>query len=105
MLGAHLADAGTAQQLQGGLSRPAGLVTPRRADHHLRFVGHLETSLAKYGAWIGELTHTTASGKRVRVEARLALMSQSNGRWLVLEVNRDVTDLDALEQECTRRFG
>lgn len=65
-------------------------------------VTHLETSLAKYGAWIGELTHTTASGKRIRVEARLALMSQSNGRWLVLEVNRDVTDLAALEK--SRRF-
>ncbi len=65
-------------------------------------VTHLETSLAKYGAWIGELTHTTASGKRVRVEARLALMSQSNGRWLVLEVNRDVTDVAALEK--SRRF-
>jgi hypothetical protein len=34
----------------------------------------------------------------VRVEARLALMSQSNGRWLVLEVNRDVTDVAALDQ-------
>jgi PAS domain S-box-containing protein len=65
-------------------------------------VTHLETSLAKYGAWIGELTHTTASGKRIRVEARLALMSQSNGRWLVLEVNRDVTDVVVLEK--SRRF-
>jgi len=61
-------------------------------------VTHLEASLARYGAWIGELTHTTANGKRVRVEARLALMSQSNGRWLVLEVNRDVTDVAALDQ-------
>ena len=61
-------------------------------------VTHLEASLARYGAWIGELTHTTAAGKRVRVEARLALMSQSNGRWLVLEVNRDVTDVAALDQ-------
>jgi two-component system, OmpR family, response regulator len=65
-------------------------------------VTHLETSLAKYGAWIGELTHTTAGGQRVRVEARLALMSQTNGRWLVLEVNRDVTDVAALEK--SRRF-
>jgi two-component system OmpR family response regulator len=65
-------------------------------------VTYLETSLAKYGAWIGELTHTTADGRRIRVEARLALMSQSNGRWLVLEVNRDVTDLAALDQ--SRRF-
>ena len=61
-------------------------------------ITHLEASLAKYGVWIGDLTHTTSSGKRVRVEARLALMSQTNGRWLVLEVNRDVTDVAALDQ-------
>jgi PAS domain S-box-containing protein len=65
-------------------------------------VSHLEKSLARFGAWIGELTHTTSDGKRVRVEARLALMSQLNGRWLVLEVNRDVTDVAALDQ--SRRF-
>jgi PAS domain S-box-containing protein len=65
-------------------------------------IAHLESSLARYGAWIGELTHTTSRGKRVRVEARLALMSQANGRWLVLEVNRDVTDLAALDS--SRRF-
>lgn len=60
-------------------------------------VTHLESSLAKYGVWIGELTHTTSSGKRVQVEGRLALMSQHNERWLVLEVNRDITDRKSLE--------
>jgi PAS domain S-box-containing protein len=52
----------------------------------------LETSLARYGIWVGELHHTTRDGREVDVEGRLALMSQENGRWLVLEVNRDVTD-------------
>jgi hypothetical protein len=33
------------------------------------------------------------------VEARLALMSQQDGRWLVLEVNRDVTDRKVAEAE------
>lgn len=65
-------------------------------------IAHLESSLARYGAWIGELTHTTSRGNRVRVEARLALMSQANRRGLVLEVNRDVTDLAALDS--SRRF-
>jgi two-component system OmpR family response regulator len=60
-------------------------------------VTQLESSLAKYGVWIGELTHTTSSGRRVQVEGRLALMSQQNERWLVLEVNRDITDRKALE--------
>lgn len=81
----------------------AGRTTHQLLDTQLTGgITHLESSLAKYGAWIGELTHTTSSGKRIRVEARLALMSQANGRWLVLEVNRDVTDLAALDQ--SRRF-
>jgi PAS domain S-box-containing protein len=57
----------------------------------------LERDLARYGVWIGELTHTTRTGQRVLVEGRLALMSQRNNRWLVLEVNRDITDRKAAE--------
>jgi hypothetical protein len=43
------------------------------------------------------LHHTTRSGRKVDVEGRLAVMSQHNGRWLVLEVNRDITDKKAAE--------
>lgn len=60
-------------------------------------VPSLERDLARYGVWIGELTHTTMDGHRVPVEGRLALMSQRNSRWLVLEVNRDITDRKAAE--------
>jgi PAS domain S-box-containing protein len=64
-------------------------------------VTSLERDLARYGVWIGELTHTTGDGHRVLVEGRLALMSQRNNRWLVLEVNRDITDRKA--DESSRR--
>jgi PAS domain S-box-containing protein len=50
---------------------------------------HLEASLARYGVWVGELQHTKRDGGDVRVEARLTFMSQQNGKWLVLEVNRE----------------
>jgi PAS domain S-box-containing protein len=60
-------------------------------------VSHLEMMVARYGIWVGELQHTTRDGRQVHVEARLALMSQHSGRWLVLEVNRDVTDQNAAE--------
>jgi PAS domain S-box-containing protein len=88
-----------AEQLYG-YSRSVAL---GQTTHHLLKtqlaggVTHLESSLAKYGVWIGELTHTTNSGHRVQVEGRLALMSQHNERWLVLEVNRDISDRKALE--------
>jgi PAS domain S-box-containing protein len=62
-------------------------------------VSYLEKMVARYGIWIGELQHTTRDGRRVQVEARLALMSQQDGRWLVLEVNRDVTDRKVAEAE------
>jgi PAS domain S-box-containing protein len=52
----------------------------------------LETKLARYGVWVGDLRHTCADGRRVDVEARLSLMSQKDRPWLVLEINRDVTD-------------
>jgi PAS domain S-box-containing protein len=60
-------------------------------------VTRLENSLARFGIWAGELHHTTRSGCKVDVEGRLAVMSQHNGRWLVLEVNRDITDRKAAE--------
>jgi PAS domain S-box-containing protein len=60
-------------------------------------VTSLENNLARYGVWIGELTHTTRTGNRVLVEGRLALMSQRNDSWLVLEVNRDITDQKAAD--------
>jgi PAS domain S-box-containing protein len=55
-------------------------------------VGELESKLARYGVWIGELHHTRSDGERVEVEARLSVMSREQGAWLVLEVNRDITD-------------
>jgi PAS domain S-box-containing protein len=55
-------------------------------------VFELESRLARYGIWVGQLSHRTRDGKVIVVEGRLALLSQRNGRWLVLEVNRDLTD-------------
>jgi PAS domain S-box-containing protein len=90
----------SAAELLYGYSRAQAL---RKTTHDLLKtqlaggVTSLERSLAKYGVWIGELTHTTRQGQRVLVEGRLALMSQRNNRWLVLEVNRDITDQKAAE--------
>jgi PAS domain S-box-containing protein len=60
-------------------------------------VGELESRLARYGIWVGELCHTCSDGRRVEVEGRLSLMSQEHRPWLVLEVNRDVTDRNRAE--------
>lgn len=53
-------------------------------------VDQLEAKLARFGVWAGELRHVTSKGIPIVVQSRLALMSQQNGKWLVLEVNRDI---------------
>jgi PAS domain S-box-containing protein len=60
-------------------------------------VDELEEKLARHGVWIGALCHTRSDGRLVEVEARLSLMSQEHRPWLVLEVNRDVTDRNRAE--------
>ena len=70
-------------------------------------IGNLETQLARYGVWVGDLRHTRRDGQVVEVEARLSLMSQERRPWLVLEVNRDVTDrnrAEAARVEMTRQL-
>jgi PAS domain S-box-containing protein len=60
-------------------------------------IGDVEKQLARYGVWVGDLRHTRRDGQIVEVEARLSLMSQEHRPWLVLEVNRDVTDRNRAE--------
>jgi PAS domain S-box-containing protein len=62
-------------------------------------IEELEKGLARFGVWVGELRHVAKNGRSIRVESRLALIAQEDGRWLVLEVNHDVTDsVDAKER-------
>jgi two-component system CheB/CheR fusion protein len=60
-------------------------------------VDELETRLARYGVWVGNLCHTCADGRRVEVEGRLSILARGEGPPLVLEVNRDVTDRNRAE--------
>ncbi|HEU4619273.1 MAG TPA: glycosyltransferase [Gammaproteobacteria bacterium] len=60
-------------------------------------IGLLERHLARFGVWVGELLHTTRDGRRIEVESRIALLLQRNGRSLVIEVNRDISDRKAAE--------
>jgi PAS domain S-box-containing protein len=88
-----------AEQLYGWLREEAyGRVTHELLKTRLTgTVGELESQLARYGVWVGDLRHTRRDGQIVEVEARLSLMSQEHRPWLVLEVNRDVTDRNRAE--------
>jgi PAS domain S-box-containing protein len=99
----------TAEQLYGYSREEAyGRVTHELLKTRLAgTVGELETKLARYGVWVGDLRHTRRDGQIVEVEARLSLMSQEHRPWLVLEVNRDVTDrnrAEAARAEMTRQL-
>ena len=55
----------------------------------------VEEQLSRYGVWAGTLRHIRRDAHVVPVQARLSLLSQRNGRLLVIEVNRGIsTELD-----------
>jgi PAS domain S-box-containing protein len=68
-----------------------------RAEHPLpRLV--LEATLEREGEWTGELTHTARDGRTILVESRHVLVREADGRRLVLETNRDITERKRAEE-------
>ena len=61
-------------------------------------LGELRATLERDGRWVGEVIHTTREGRRVVVESRHALVRANDGRRLVLETNRDVTERNQTEE-------
>ena len=79
-----------------------------RLGHQLLHTEHpmttpeFEAALERDGEWTGELTHTTRDGRKIIVESRHVLMRETDGRRLVLETNRDITDRKLAEAEQKR---
>jgi PAS domain S-box-containing protein len=73
---------------------------------HPMAIAVFEETIERDGMWSGELTHTTRDGRHVIVDSRQVLMREADGRRLVLETNRDVTERkqasEALEQAQTQ---
>jgi PAS domain S-box-containing protein len=75
-----------------------------RSGHELLQTEHplptsaFEAALEREGEWTGELTHTTRDGRKILVESRHVLMREADGRRLVLETNRDVTERKRAEE-------
>jgi two-component system sensor kinase FixL len=57
-----------------------------------------EAIIERDGMWAGELTHTTRDSRRIIVESRHVLMRERDGRRLVLETNRDITERKRAEE-------
>src|SRR6266481_1283175 len=52
----------------------------------------LKATIERHGTWTGELTQTTRDGRKVVVDTRCVLVHEADGRRLVLETNRDITE-------------
>jgi len=55
-------------------------------------------ALEREGEWNGELIHTARDGRKILVESRHLLMREADGRHLVLETNRDITERKRAEE-------
>ncbi|HYJ92798.1 MAG TPA: PAS domain S-box protein, partial [Pyrinomonadaceae bacterium] len=58
----------------------------------------IESTLKKTGSWIGELTHISKFDEELVVESRHQLI-ELDGRFLVLETNRDITERKRVSEE------
>lgn len=70
-------------------------------EHPQTMIG-VEQALERDGEWTGELTHTTRDGRKIIVESRHVLMSETDGRRLVLETNRDITERKRAEEALSQ---
>ena len=57
-----------------------------------------QAALERTGEWAGELTQTTRDGRKILVESRHVLVGEADGRRLVLETNRDITERKQAEE-------
>jgi PAS domain S-box-containing protein len=64
-------------------------------------IADIKRELKTTGSWFGELRHTLKSGDEIIVESRHQLVNL-NGRDLVLEANRDVTEKRRVADELKR---
>ncbi len=89
-----------AEQLYG-FSREVAI---GRRSHDLLRTEHsmpaevFEPLIERQGTWNGELTQTTRDGRKILVESRHVLMREADGRRLVLETNRDITERKRAEE-------
>jgi PAS domain S-box-containing protein len=62
------------------------------------FLGELK----RKGHWEGEIIHTTKAGREITVESRFTLISEKNGRQIVLETTHDITERKSAEARLRR---
>lgn len=69
------------------------------ATRHPMPQDEFEAMLERDGSWVGELQQKTRDGAAITVESRQEIMTAADGRVLVLETNRDITERKRAEEK------
>ncbi len=69
------------------------------ATQHPKSFTDIMALLQKGSAWEGELVHRTKGGHTVTVSTRHQFMSGGDGEPVILEINRDITERKATEEQ------
>jgi PAS domain S-box-containing protein len=69
------------------------------ATRHPTALDAFEVMLRREGSWVGELQQRTRDGTPITVESRQEIMTSADGRILVLETNRDITERKRAEEK------
>jgi len=70
---------------------------------HPEPIDKFTANLKKKGRWQGEVVHTTKSGRQLIVENRQVLLGEKNGRRVVLETSRDITERKQAEDRIRQQ--
>lgn len=65
----------------------------------------IQTALAEAGLWEGEACHSARNGREVSVSCRLQRLPLADGKLLILESDRDLTERKQLEREILEISG
>jgi|GEM_PF-4839126 len=68
-----------------------------RTEHPMS-TKEFEAIIERNGIWTGELRQMTLDDRKIQVESRQVLMREAEGRRLVLETNRDITERAQAQQ-------
>lgn len=94
-----------AEQLYGYSSEEAlGCISHQKLKSVFPFsIEQFESTLEKNGVWKGLIEHTKKDGTKLIVSSSMQIIKDRNGQQIVLEANRDFTEVKKMETETKRQ--
>ncbi|HYE69739.1 MAG TPA: PAS domain-containing sensor histidine kinase [Anaerovoracaceae bacterium] len=70
---------------------------------HQSEIDDIKLTLARDGFWFGEIEHTCKSGRKIIVETSQQVILDEQGKRVVLETNRDITEIIKTRDELNHK--